>query len=449
MKIAIGADHGGFDLKTKLAAHLKSQGHEVLDLGTSSHEAVDYPVYALAVAQAVADGRAQRGVMIDGAGIGSCMVANKVPGVRAAMAYDLSSARNGREHNDANLLTLGAGLIGAALAVQILDAFLTTDCKEPRHQRRVAMIDDVEKGRAPADGHPAAAADALSPEDLDRIVARLERLVGSTTGAACEGPCVASAPDRARRLVELGATRLGHGPGSPGEIPRDLARYIDHTILKPDATREQVLALCAEARKFLFRSICVNACWTKTVSNALRGTPVLTCTVVGFPLGATLPEIKAAEARRAIRDGAREIDMVINVGALKGGDDDFVLNDIRAVVEACRDGGAVCKVIIETALLTDDEKRRACEASRRARAHFVKTSTGFAKGGATAEDVALMASVVQGAGMEVKASGGIRSYADARRMIEAGATRIGASASVAIMEEAGVGAGGSSERARS
>ena len=153
MKIAIGADHGGFDLKTSWSATCKSQGHEVLDLGTSSHEAVDYPVFALAVAQAVADGRAQRGVMIDGAGIGSCMVANKVPGVRAAMAYDLSSARNGREHNDANVLTLGAGLIGAALAVQIVDVFLTTDCKEARHQRRVAMIDDVEKGSAP----PAAA----------------------------------------------------------------------------------------------------------------------------------------------------------------------------------------------------------------------------------------------------------------------------------------------------
>ena len=163
---------------------------------------------------------------------------------------------------------------------------------------------------------------------------------------------------------------------------------------------------------------------------------MLTCTVVGFPLGATEPAIKAMEARRAIRNGAKEIDMVINVGALKSGDDDHVLRDIRAVVEDCVDGGAVCKVILETALLTDDEKRRACELARQARAHFVKTSTGFSTGGATASDVALMAEVVRSAGMEVKASGGISSYDDARAMIEAGATRIGASASIGIVQEA-------------
>ena len=160
------------------------------------------------------------------------------------------------------------------------------------------------------------------------------------------------------------------------------------------------------------------------------------CSVIGFPLGATTPDLKGAEARKAIRDGAREIDMVINVGRLKSGDDDYVLKDILAVTDACRDGSAVSKVIIETALLTDEEKVRACELSRRARANFVKTSTGFASGGATAEDVALMASVVRGAGMEVKASGGIRSFTDAKRMIEAGATRIGASASIAIVHEA-------------
>jgi deoxyribose-phosphate aldolase len=163
---------------------------------------------------------------------------------------------------------------------------------------------------------------------------------------------------------------------------------------------------------------------------------VLTCTVVGFPLGANEPAIKAMEARRAIRNGAREIDMVLNVGALKSGDDDLVLRDIRAVVEDCVDGGAVCKVIIETALLSDDEKRRASELARRARAHFVKTSTGFSTGGATAADVALMAEVVRGAGMEVKASGGISSYEDAKAMIEAGATRLGASASIGIVREA-------------
>jgi len=163
---------------------------------------------------------------------------------------------------------------------------------------------------------------------------------------------------------------------------------------------------------------------------------VLTCTVVGFPLGANEPAIKAMEARRAIRNGAREIDMVLNVGALKSGDDALVLRDIRSVVEDCVDGGAVCKVILETALLTDDEKRRASELSKQARAHFVKTSTGFSTGGATVNDVALMAEVVRGAGMEVKASGGISSYDDAKAMIEAGATRLGASASIGIVREA-------------
>jgi len=163
---------------------------------------------------------------------------------------------------------------------------------------------------------------------------------------------------------------------------------------------------------------------------------VLTCTVVGFPLGANEPAIKAMEARRAIRNGAREIDMVINIGALKSGNDDLVLRDIQAVVEDCVDGNAVCKVILETALLSDGEKRRASELARRAGAHFVKTSTGFSTGGATVSDVALMAEVVRGAGMEVKASGGISSYSDARAMIEAGATRLGASASIGIVREA-------------
>ncbi|MBE0565615.1 MAG: deoxyribose-phosphate aldolase [Krumholzibacteria bacterium] len=219
-------------------------------------------------------------------------------------------------------------------------------------------------------------------------------------------------------------------------MPEDVARYIDHTILKADATVAMIDKVVAEAREFSFRSVCVNPCWVARVARGLRGTPVLACSVVGFPLGAGTPEIKGMETRRAIRDGAKEIDMVINVGRLKSGDDDYVFKDILAVVEACRDGSARSKVIIETALLTDQEKVRACELSRRARADFVKTSTGFSSGGATAEDVALMASVVRGAGMEVKASGGIKSFSDAKRMIEAGATRIGASASIAIVQEA-------------
>jgi deoxyribose-phosphate aldolase len=197
-----------------------------------------------------------------------------------------------------------------------------------------------------------------------------------------------------------------------------------------------VQKIVAEARDYSFRSVCVNPCWVRVVSDGLRGSGVLTCSVVGFPLGSNTPDIKGMETRKAIRDGAKEIDMVINVGRLKGGDDDYVFKDILAVTDACRDGSAVSKVIIETALLTDEEKVRVCELSKKARANFVKTSTGFASGGATADDIALMASVVRGAGMEVKASGGIKNFDDARRMIEAGATRIGASASIAIVQEA-------------
>ncbi len=425
-RIAIGADHGGFDLKSVLAAHLRQAGHQVEDVGTSSREAVDYPVFARTVAEAVSQGRADLGIMIDGAGIGSCMAANKVPGVRAALAYDLSSARNSREHNNANVLTLGAGLIGAGLAQQIVDVWLATECTEPRHLNRVAMF-----GGETADFD-------LSEQDIERVVSRLHQILGPMTSAQSNGASVGDNPEAAREFVRLGATGLTTvAPVErPGSIPGDLARYIDHTLLKPNATEEQIRKLCAEALEFKFRSVCVNPTWTPLVARLLRGSEVLTCTVVGFPLGANEPAIKAMEARRAIRNGAREIDMVINVGALRSGDDDLVLRDIRAVVEDCVDGGAVCKVIIETALLTDEEKRRACELARAARAHFVKTSTGFSTGGATVSDVALMAEVVRGAGMEVKASGGISSYSDARAMIEAGATRLGASASIGIVQEA-------------
>jgi deoxyribose-phosphate aldolase len=432
-RIAVGADHGGFDLKADLLLYLRKSGYEVEDLGTSSHEAVDYPVFARAVADAVSRGRADVGIVIDGAGIGSCMVANKVPGVRAALAYDLSSARNSREHNDANVLTLGAGLIGAGLARQIVDTWLATDCTEARHLQRVAMFADP--GAVTDD---TVAGFNLSEQDIDRVVSRLYEIMGPIANGEPAGPGVGDDPEAARRFVKLGATGLTSvSPAAqPGNIPGDLARYIDHTLLKPESTEEQVRKLCAEALEFNFRSVCVNPTWVKLAAELLRGSDVLTCTVVGFPLGATEPEIKAFEARRAIRNGAREIDMVLNIGALKSGNDALVLRDIQAVVEDCVDGNAVCKVILETALLTDDEKRRASELARRARAHFVKTSTGFSTGGATVSDVALMADVVRGAGMEVKASGGISSYSDAKAMIEAGATRLGASASIGIVREA-------------
>jgi len=438
MKVVVGSDHAGFELKQALADHLRSQGHSLIDIGTSSNEAVDYPLYARAVAETVASGKAERGIMVDGAGIGSAMAANKVAGIRASLAYDLSSARNCREHNDANVLTLGAGLIGPALARQIVDVFLATDCTEERHLRRAGMIESAASAEASSAGTGESPAGAGPPDldeaDMERIVDRLGALLGNRFGPGA--PCVAAEPETARRFLEMGAGALSASPATAKGIPRDIAQYIDHTLLKADATRRQILELCAQAREYGFRSVCVNPAWIATVAGELRGSPVLACSVVGFPLGANTPEIKGLEARRAIRDGAGEIDMVLNVGALKSGDEAWVLKDMRAVTEACRDGGAVCKVILETALLTDDEKRAACRLARKARAHFVKTSTGFGPGGATAEDVALMADELRGAGMEVKAAGGIRSFSDAKRMIEAGATRIGASASVAIAEEA-------------
>ncbi len=440
--IALGADHGGFELKSSLIVRLRLAGHEVEDVGTSSREAADYPDFARAVAEAVSEGRADVGIMIDGAGIGSCMVANKVPGVRAALAYDLSSAKNSREHNDANVLTLGAGLIGKGLAEQIIDVWLATECSEPRHLNRVAMFADPVSqpvAQLRVTPNPEETGEMhLSDQDIDRVVTRLHEILGPMTSTEPSGPSIGENPEAAREFVRLGASGLTTvvAAEQPGSIPGDLARYIDHTLLKPNATEEQVRDLCAEAREYNFRSVCVNPTWVPLAAELLHGSEVLTCTVVGFPLGANEPEIKAMESRRAIRNGAREIDMVINIGALKSGDDARVLRDIRAVVEDCVDGNAVCKVILETALLTDEEKRRASEHARTARAHFVKTSTGFSTGGATVSDVALMADVVRGAGMEVKASGGISSYDDARAMIEAGATRLGASASIRIVQEA-------------
>jgi deoxyribose-phosphate aldolase len=215
----------------------------------------------------------------------------------------------------------------------------------------------------------------------------------------------------------------------------DIASLIDHTLLKPEATPEQIAQLCAEAREYGFASVCVNPIYVKLAARLLKDSPVKVCSVVGFPLGATPPEVKAFEARKAIRQGASEIDMVIHVGALKAGDDDHVERDIAAVVAASHAGGAICKVIIETCYLSDDEKVRACEITKRANADFVKTSTGFGPAGATVEDVALMRRTV-GPEMGVKAAGGIRTLATLQAMVAAGASRIGASASVKIIQEA-------------
>ncbi|MCA9673496.1 MAG: deoxyribose-phosphate aldolase [Kofleriaceae bacterium] len=223
--------------------------------------------------------------------------------------------------------------------------------------------------------------------------------------------------------------RVGASAGI-GEVPTDLARLIDHTLLKPEATRAEVVALCEEARKHHFASVCVNTTWVPLCKALLGSTDVMVCAVVGFPLGAMLPTAKAYEARDAVRQGAREIDMVINIGALKSKDYETVFEDICRVVKAAAPAGV--KVILETSALTHDEKVVACALSKLAGAAFVKTSTGFGKGGATVEDVALMRAMV-GSDVGVKASGGVRTAEDVVKMAQAGANRIGASASVAIV----------------
>jgi deoxyribose-phosphate aldolase len=213
---------------------------------------------------------------------------------------------------------------------------------------------------------------------------------------------------------------------------KDVAKMIDHTLLKADATKAEIEKICEEAKEYKFASVCVNPTWVEKSASLLQGTEVKVCTVIGFPLGATTTETKAFETKNAIENGATEIDMVINVGALKDGQDDFVQEDIEAVVNAAK-GKAIVKVIIETALLTDEEKVRACEVSVKAGADYVKTSTGFSTGGATLEDIALMRKTV-GPSIGVKASGGIRDAKSAFDMIEAGATRIGASSGIAIVK---------------
>jgi deoxyribose-phosphate aldolase len=247
-----------------------------------------------------------------------------------------------------------------------------------------------------------------------------------------DGLCVRTCFDRAGQVVNAGAERLS---STVGVIPQDLAlaKMIDHTLLKPEATRDQIAQLCFEARKYNFASVCINPSWVELCAQLLKGSPVKVCTVIGFPLGATAPEVKVFETQHAIEQGAGEIDMVINIGALKARDLDLVARDIYGVVSASHAGGAIVKVIIEAALLNDEEKTIACLISKEAGADFVKTSTGFASGGATVHDVELMRRVV-GPEMGVKAAGGVRTYEDAENMIKAGATRIGASAGVKILQ---------------
>jgi deoxyribose-phosphate aldolase len=279
----------------------------------------------------------------------------------------------------------------------------------------------------------------LNPQDLKQLIDIITEEViaaqrGASSGSRCSchsvlGDCC---PDRLRGVLDAGASRLGvHAAGgAPGAV----ASMIDHTLLKPDASRGDIEKLCREAAEFHFATVCVNPAWVATAAALLRGSGVGVCSVVGFPLGATTADVKTYETRRAIFDGATEIDMVINIGALKSGDLRTVERDIEAVVDPCRECGIVSKVIIEAALLTDEEKITASTLSKAAGADFVKTSTGFASGGATAADVALMRRVV-GAEMGVKAAGGVRDLEGLKAMVAAGATRVGASAGVKIVQE--------------
>lgn len=250
----------------------------------------------------------------------------------------------------------------------------------------------------------------------------------------CEQSCVEKCALKTRKVIEAGADRISAGAAIQ-QCDAELSHLIDHTLLKPEASRKEIVKLCQEAVRFCFASVCVNPWYVALAADELRGSPVKVCTVVGFPLGATLPQVKVFETKEVMGLGAQEIDMVINIGALKSGMDEVVEQDVRGVVETCHRGGAICKVILETALLTPEEKVRGCLACKSAGADFVKTSTGFSSGGATAEDVALMRAVV-GPEIGVKAAGGVRSLEDLKKMVSAGATRIGASASVRILEQA-------------
>jgi deoxyribose-phosphate aldolase len=270
--------------------------------------------------------------------------------------------------------------------------------------RLVAQIGEEILARVPAgNGHPPKA------EGLN---------IGDLVCPGCTQRCAQTCARKTRHIIAAGADRVSASEKLTHVAP-DVAALIDHTMLKPEATRDEIVKLAREAKQFQFASVCVNPYWIP----------------VSFPLGATPSNIKVAEARQTIRDGAQEVDMVINVGALRSGDLDTVLDDVRAVTEACHAGGAIVKVILETALLDDNQKVAACSLCKIAGADFVKTSTGFSKSGATAHDVALMRSVV-GPDIGVKASGGIRTLADLKTMTTAGANRIGASASVKIVQEA-------------
>ncbi len=270
-KIAIGADHAGFELKEKLKKYLTDRGHTIFDCGTFSTESVDYPAIAFHVARLIGNSEYELGIIVDGAGIGSAMAANKVAGVRAALCYDLSTARNSREHNNANVLTLGAGLIGFELAKQIVDVWLASDCTVDRHLKRVNMISEIEKGNfsvnTPSQNNPQLSGLNMTEDDIKKIASKIQLLlnqehpVASHLSSSCENPtcnscgkCADKAPDAVRKFVSMGATRISNAPGGIGAA-QDIASYIDHTILKPEATIADIKKLCQEAVEYQFAAV--------------------------------------------------------------------------------------------------------------------------------------------------------------------------------------------------
>jgi deoxyribose-phosphate aldolase len=276
--------------------------------------------------------------------------------------------------------------------------------------------------------------------DRAQILKLIEEVIRETNADACchdgvctDQLCVVHNKEGVRNIISTGADRITAGVGvRSGRFDTSIARMIDHTLLKPEATKQQIEELCAEAKQYSFASVCINPSFVKLCARLLKDTTVKVCTVIGFPFGATSTQAKAFETEQAIRDGAREVDMVINIGMLKSGDYEYVEKDIATVTATAHKLGALAKVIIETGLLTDEEKVKACLLAKRGRADFVKTSTGFSKGGATVGDIALMRRVV-GPDLGVKASGGVRTLEQAKALIESGADRIGASASVKIV----------------
>ncbi len=280
----------------------------------------------------------------------------------------------------------------------------------------------------------------MDKENIDRLVDEVLRSKSVDAHSSCvdgtctDGLCVIHNKAGVHNVVSSGAARVSAtiGVDEAGGVETDLAKLIDHTLLKPEATQQQIEQLCAEAKKYGFATVCVNPCYVSLCARLLKDTRVKVCTVIGFPLGATTTAAKVLEAEHAIKDGAQELDMVINVGMLKSGEHDYVEDDIFAVVSTARRSGVLTKVILENVLLTDEEKVKACLLVKRAGADFVKTSTGFSKGGATVGDVILMRRVV-GSAIGVKAAGGVRSREEALTMVASGADRVGASASVKIV----------------